>query len=382
MPNRRWFRLIGLSFLAVLLLGGCSFDTLQSALDPQAPIPRAQYDLLIWVSWLSLIVIVGVGVVLFGSLVRYRAKADDNRIPSQSHGNTLLEIGLIALATVITILVVVPGVRTIFKTEGRIQVEDINEEDIIVNVTGYQWWWAFEYPDLGIVTANELHIPKGKRVILNLNSADVLHSFWVPKLAGKRDLIPNQENQLWFVTDESTPEGVYYGQCAELCLGAHAYMRFRVIVNSEADFATWVDKFQSIAPLEAGTDSGLQMVQADPQVEQGKVLFKQKGCAACHAVKGYAGGAPDKPDLTNFGLRHSLAAGVLDMPEDDPELKKEHMIRWLRDPQEVKPTNRMPTLWAQDDPNAEEEIAAIAAYLLSLGVENEVQANVGGNYGN
>ncbi|MCA9837942.1 MAG: cytochrome c oxidase subunit II [Trueperaceae bacterium] len=382
MPNRRWFRLIGLSILFILLLGGCSFDTIQSALDPQAPIPRAQHDLLIWVSWLSLIVILGVGGVLFVSLIRFRAKANDDRIPTQSHGNTALEIGLIALATVITILVVVPSVRTIFKTEGRIQAEDITADDIIVNVTGYQWWWAFDYPDLGITTANELHIPKGKRVILNLASADVLHSFWVPKLSGKRDLIPNQDNQLWFVTDENTPEGVYYGQCAELCLGAHAYMRFRVIVDSEADFATWIDKFQSIAPLQASTQASVQLVQVDPQIEQGKLLFKQKGCGACHAIKGYSGGAPDKPNLTNFGLRNSLAAGVLEMPADDLELKKEHLMRWLRDPQEVKPTNRMPTLWAQDDPKADEEIAAIAAYLLSLGNEAETQASVGGNYGN
>jgi cytochrome c oxidase subunit 2 len=117
-------------------------------------------------------------------------------------------------------------------------------------------------------------------------------------------------------------------------------------------------------------------------IEQGKVLFKQKGCGACHAVKGYSGGAPDKPNLTNFGLRNSLAAGVLDMPADNSDVRKANLARWLHNPQEVKPTNRMPALWTKDDPKADEEIAAIAAYLLSLGVDNEVQANVGGNYGN
>jgi len=366
---------MSLSSLFILLLGGCSFDTIQSALDPQAPIPRAQIDLLIWVSWLSLFVILGVCGVLFWAIWRFRAKEGDDSIPVQSHGNTALEIGLIAVATVITILVIVPAVRTIFATDGRIYTEDITEDDIVVNVLGYQWWWEFEYPDLGIVTANELHIPKGKRVILQMTSADVLHSFWVPKLSGKRDLIPNQNNQLWFVTDENTPEGVYYGQCAELCLGAHAYMRFRVIVDSEADFETWVNKFDSIEALEASTAPTVQQVQADPLVAQGELLFKQKGCAACHAIKGYAGGAPDKPNLTNFGLRTSLAAGLLD---NTPE----NLARWLRDPQEVKPTNRMPTLWTADNPDREAEIEALVAYLLSLGVDKEVEASLGESYGN
>ncbi len=375
MPKLRWFRLMSLSSLFILLLGGCSFDTIQSALDPQAPIPRAQIDLLIWVSWLSLFVILGVCGVLFWAIWRFRAKEGDDSIPVQSHGNTALEIGLIAVATVITILVIVPAVRTIFATDGRIYTEDITEDDIVVNVLGYQWWWEFEYPDLGIVTANELHIPKGKRVILQMTSADVLHSFWVPKLSGKRDLIPNQNNQLWFVTDENTPEGVYYGQCAELCLGAHAYMRFRVIVDSEADFETWVNKFDSIEALEASTAPTVQQVQADPLVAQGELLFKQKGCAACHAIKGYAGGAPDKPNLTNFGLRTSLAAGLLD---NTPE----NLARWLRDPQEVKPTNRMPTLWTADNPDREAEIEALVAYLLSLGVDKEVEASLGESYGN
>lgn len=376
MPKHRWFRLssLGLFFILPLLLGGCAFDNLQSALDPQGPIARQQISLLTYTMWLSAIVVVAVGAVMFWAMFRFRAKAGDDSIPVQSHGNTAVEIGLILLATVLTIIVVVPAVRTIFKTEYRAVA---TEEDVIINVTGHQWWWVFEYPELGLTTANEIHIPKGKRVIFNLSSADVLHSFWVPKLAGKRDLIPNQNNQLWFVTDENTPTGVYHGQCAELCLGAHAYMRFRVVVDTEEDYAAWVDMFQSIEPLSASTTPVIQQVQADPLVQQGQALFKTKGCAACHAVKGYAGGAPDKPDLTNFALRTTIAAGVLD---NTPE----NLARWLRDPQEVKPTNYMPTLWAKNDPNAEEEIAAISAYLLSLGAdeEEETQASLGGAYGN
>jgi cytochrome c oxidase subunit 2 len=268
-PKNRWFRLGGLGILILipLLLGGCSFIQVQSALDPQGPIARQQISLLTYTAWLSSFVILGVGGALFWAIVRYRAKPGDDSIPAQSHGNTLVEISLIVLAAIITVIVVVPAVRTIFRTEYRVTP---TADDVVINVMGYQWWWAFDYPDLGITTANEIHIPKGKRVVFKLNSADVLHSFWVPKLAGKRDLIPNQDNQLWFVTDESTPEGVYYGQCSELCLGAHAYMRFRVIVDSEENFAKWVDKFQSIAPLQASTSALVQQVQTDPLVEQGK----------------------------------------------------------------------------------------------------------------
>ena len=136
----------------------------------------------------------------------------------------------------------IPTVGLIFQNQSRIDETDpANSNDLIVNVTGYQWWWEFEYPELGITTANELHIPTGRRVVLNLNSGDVLHSFWVPKLAGKRDLIPNQDNQLWLQADEP---GMYYGQCAELCLTAHAYMKFRVIASDEQGFDTWVAAFK------------------------------------------------------------------------------------------------------------------------------------------
>ena len=276
MPKRSWFRLssLGLFFLLPLLLGGCAYDTVQSALDPQGPIASQQISLFTYTMWLSVIVLVGVGGVMLWAILRFRAKPDDDSIPVQNHGNTAVEIGLILLATVLTVIVVVPAVRTIFKTEYRVVP---TEEDIVVKVTGYQWWWAIEYPELGIVTANEVHVPKGKRVVFELNSADVLHSFWVPKLAGKRDLIPNQKNQLWFVTDENTPTGVYSGQCAELCLGAHAYMRFRVVVDTEEDFAAWVDSFQSIEPLSDSTAS------TGAQLPFHSSKLRDKSCCALQA---------------------------------------------------------------------------------------------------
>ncbi len=368
MLKKRWLT-FGVALVAVALLGGCALDTVQSALDPQAFVAREQMGLFWYALWWSVPVLVGVGGVLVYAIVRYRAKPGDDSIPKQVHGNAFIEISLILAATGIAVAVAIPSVRTNFTTGVRAVPTD---EDVVVNVTGWQWWWAFEYPNEGVLTANEIHVPQGARVILNLDSGDVLHSFWVPKLAGKTDLIPNQQNQLWFTTDENTPLGVYYGECAELCLGAHAYMRMRVVVDTPADYDAWLASFQDITPLQQQVGQPpVQRVQADPLVEAGQQLFKQKGCASCHSVRGYAGGAPDKPDLTNFGLRTSLAAGVIDNTPDNLAL-------WLANPQAVKPGNYMPTLWSPDDPKRDEEITALVAYLESLGTERAPQAQVGG----
>jgi len=318
-----------------------------------------------WTFYLSWLVIALVAGVLIYAVIRFRRRSGDDGIPVQFHGNMGLEIAWTILPVLIVIAVAVPTVRTIFRTESIVKPSD---DDVVVNVVGRQWWWSFEYPQLGITTANELHIPTGRRVVLNMTSADVLHALWVPKLAGKRDLIPNQNNQLWFVADQP---GIYRGQCAELCLGAHAYMRLRVIAEEPGAFDTWVAKFQNLQP---------QSVQANPLIERGRQLFAQKGCTNCHTIdnyrEGYAIGSPNFPNLTNFGLRTSLAAGVLD---NTPE----NLTSWLRNPQEVKPGNRMPTLWKADDPNRDEEIQAIVTYLLSLGRDDQqaqagAQASVGG----
>ena len=360
----RWLRRAGPLAATGLLLAGCEFTGPQSTLDPAGPIARAQADLLIWSFWLSLFVMVATFGILAYVMVRYRRRSAEDAIPEQFHGSAPLEIGLTIIPVLIVIAIAVPTVRTIFETEARVTPE---AGDLIVNVTGYQWWWRFEYPEQGVVTANELHIPTDTRVILNLDSADVLHSFWVPRLAGKRDLIPNQNNQIWFVAPEP---GNYYGQCAELCLGAHAYMKFRVIAEPQAEFDAWVDTFQA---------ADTQTVSLDPQIQQGYQLFASKGCTNCHSVRGYRDapvGTPDFPNLTNFGLRTTLAAGVVDNTQENLET-------WLRDPQVIKPGNYMPQLWQVDDPNADTEIAAVAAYLLSLGRDDaaQAQASLGGQDG-
>jgi cytochrome c oxidase subunit II len=357
---RRW-RLGGLLLAATLLVAGCEFAGPQSALDPAGPVAQAQKDIFMWTYWLSWPVLLGVGGVLVYALFRFRARdaADAKALPTQTHGHTATEIAMTIVATVIVVLVAVPTVRTVFATESRVEAVDLRPDDVIVRATGYQWWFKFEYPELGITTANELIIPAGRRVVVELDAHDVLHSFWVPNLAGKRDMIPNQRNQVWFIADAP---GVHFGQCAELCLGAHAYMRFRVIVEDEAGYDAWVAAFQGAAE---------QAVQADPVVQRGQQLVAQKGCIGCHTIDGYypnvAVGNPDFPDLTNFGLRTTVAAAIV---ANTPE----NLAAWLRDPQALKPTNRMPTLWDAQDPNADEEIEAVVAYLLSLGVPDAAGA--------
>jgi cytochrome c oxidase subunit 2 len=339
-------------------------------LHPVGQVAVKQVGLFTFTLWLSL----GVSIAVFGTLayalIRFRRRKTDKGIPRQVHGSVLVEAIWTAIPVVIVIMIAVPTVQTIWATESRIIP---NEDDININVMGFQWWWEFEYPELGIVTANELHVPEGRRMVFSLDSADVLHSFWAPKLGGKRDLIPGQDNELWLISDQT---GEFWGHCAELCLGAHAYMRFRIIVDTEEDYQAWVESFQQVqAPelLAEGVTVNVQQPATDPQIALGKQLVAQKGCIGCHSIAGYLEGAStgsrNYPDLTNFGLRNTVGAAVL---PNTPE----NLARWLRDPQEVKPGNYMPTLWSDEDPNREEEISAIVAYLLSLGkpAEDSAQA--------
>lgn len=343
----------------VVLLGGCDFDTPRSVFAPAGPIAREEMSLFMLTFWLGLVVMIAVTAFLGWAMWRYRRRPNQEGIPEQIHGEARLEAILTIAPAIILVFIGIPTVGVIFDQQKH--VEPV-VEDLTVNVIGHQWWWSFEYPELGIVTANELHVPVGRRVVLNLGTADVLHSFWVPRLAGKRDLIPMQDNQLWFVAEEP---GYFNGHCAEYCLTAHAWMRLRVIAQDEADFEDWVAVMQGADEQEAQ--------QADPLVAQGRQLYFAKGCAGCHAIEGESV-ARVGPDLTNFGLRTTIAAGVL---PNTPE----NLAWWIRDPDEVKPGNYMPDLGLDG-----EEVAALVAYLLSLGVDSgldrQAYIEVGGVDGN
>jgi cytochrome c oxidase subunit 2 len=210
-----------------------------------------------------------------------------------------------------------------------------------VAAIGRQWWWEFRIPRLGVVTANELHLPAGERVVLELQAADVIHSFWVPQLAGKRDMIPGGTNYLSFVPQ--TP-GVYAGACTEFCGVQHAWMRLRVVVEPPERFRAW-----------AANEAAAARPPASELAQRGERLFRARNCVSCHAVRGVAEATADAgPDLTHFGSRATIGAGVL---ANTPE----NLARWLRNPQEVKPGNLMPNVRLTED-----EVQALVAYLEGL----------------
>lgn len=336
---RVWSRYGALLCLCTFLplMAGCALDGPQSTLYPEGPVARLQAG----VFWISLMVCLGILLATGGLLVytvwRFRSRGGhDEPLPQPVHGHARIELTLIGLVTLLLLLIAIPNIQALLATSAP----PAGAAVLQVEATGQQWWWAFTYPDLGVVTANELHIPVGRAVQVRLRTKDVIHSFWVPKLAGKMDLIPNKDNQLWFAADNV---GVYFGQCAEFCGTSHAHMRFRVMVQSDADFQAWVQLQKQPA-----------QTPPDPMAWQGSQLFVQKGCVACHTIAGTAAQSVLAPNLTHFGSRQTLAAGVLDNTT-------ENLARWLKNPSAVKPGSLMPNLGL-----SESDITALIAYLQSL----------------
>jgi cytochrome c oxidase subunit 2 len=241
-----------------------------------------------------------------------------------------LTLAILCGFTVVSFL----GSRGLASGEGAIEIE----------VTGYQWWWQIKYPDpqpsRTFTTANDLHIPVGRPVKLLLKSGDVIHSFWVPNLAGKKDLIPGQQNELTFSADRP---GSYRGQCAEFCGLQHAKMALRVIAEPSQDFEAWRDR--QLQPA---------MEVNDPSASAGRQVFERKACILCHTIRGTKAGGRYGPDLTHFGSRETIAAGTL--PND-----RDHLKRWIANPQAFKPGTKMPQV-----PLDEDELNAISAYLGAL----------------
>ncbi|WP_235633458.1 c-type cytochrome [Aquibium oceanicum] len=234
---------------------------------------------------------------------------------------------------------------------GRADSGSAGEISIRVSITGKMWWWriVYEFPDgTRFETANELRLPVGEPVELALTTADVIHSFWAPALAGKLDMIPGRINTM---TVTATEEGISRGQCAEYCGGAHAFMAFHVVSSSAEEFAAWSSKESGprVPPSQRLDEETLAAIRA------GAELFKVQGCGACHTVRGGGSFGTIGPDLTHVGGRLSLAAGTL--PND-----AEAFVRWIANTQHIKPGNAMP----QYDILSSGELAELAAYLESL----------------
>ena len=335
---------------ALLLLAGCTPEHPQSTFDTQGPVARSQLNLFYWIFWAAVFVFITVGGALLYVTLRYRRKPGDGD-PPQFHGNTPLEIGWTILPILVLAVVAVPTVLTIFDNANSPEPASMQ-----IDVIGHQWWWEFKYedpddPTAKVVTANELHIPVDEIINISLDSKDVLHSFWIPKLAGKVDVVPNNNNAMWIKAERADE---YLGQCAEFCGVSHANMRFRVISESRSDFDAWLRAQK--APAEE---------PVDPLALEGKALFEGEAqCFACHTVSGLrkARGLTG-PNLTHVGGRTHIAAGILENTQDN--LKK-----WLMDPVAVKPGNIMARDAAiYNDPEkklTEAEIDSLVAYLRGL----------------
>ncbi|PKB70443.1 MAG: cytochrome c oxidase subunit II [SAR202 cluster bacterium Io17-Chloro-G6] len=352
-----------------LLVAGCNKDGM-STWEAFGPVAQRQLDLFNVTLWMMVIVFVLVEGVLLYAIIRYRKRPGQPK-PLPLHGNTTLEITLTIIPTILVLGLGIWSISTLFYVE---EPPDSAPEALHVNVTGHQWWFEFEYPDAGsgkhIITANELRIPVDRPITFNLESDDVIHSFWVPKLAGKLDMVPTHINSMWFQADsdefdEELPVTLF-GQCAELCGLAHALMRFRVTVMEQGDFDSWVAAY---GPPPANT----------PKSEEGQKLFAAN-CTLCHTIDGpddpalaasrlegfLTGGditPVPAPNLTDLRSRQTLAAGLMDLSETN-------LIAWLHDPEKIKPGNYMSgraVLYQNDTVSlTDEEIDALVGYLLDL----------------
>lgn len=368
----RLARICALSLLGLclaVLLAGCgeafNFDSEQSALDPKGPVARQQketYDITLWVTaflWVT------VGGALLWAVWRYRARpGDENKaLPKQTHGSALVEVGLIVVSAIMLVFIAVPTLQ------GIVYMKELPpqqmEEAVKIRATGYQWWWEFEYLDEGLITANELVLPVDRPVYVELVSGDVNHSFWLPKLAGKVDLIPGQLNDIWFQADET---GTYWGQCAEFCGDSHAFMLFRAHVREADEYETWLEETLATSerdptqtPSRASTGEDRQERVA--AIQRGHELFT-KNCATCHRVRPNAAGRG--PNLHNIASRSTLAAGWL-------ENNAENLHHWIQNSEEIKPGNLMyygfpdmEGLKEKQDLLTDENVNDLVAYLGTL----------------
>jgi cytochrome c oxidase subunit 2 len=323
-----------LAALGLFLAGCAEKDYPQSAIHPRSDYARWIQDLLeLQVIWVVIIFVITMALLLYAVLrFRTRPGAPD---PKPVHGNTVLEVAWTIAPAIILALVAIPTVVTIYKTQGAPPPNALK-----VTVIAHQWWWEFQYPELGIVTANEMHVPVGRTVAFDLKTADVIHSFWFPAAGGKRDAVPNRLHHMWFTPDSV---GTYPGQCGEFCGLSHGNMRMKMMVRTPEEFEAWVAQ-QQAGPAEPDSAS---------LAGQGKAFFMRSACIACHTVKGVSAGVLG-PNLTHVGSRTSIAAGLF--PNDT-----EHLGRWISDAPAMKPGALMLKMSLPPDQNA-----AIVAYLQSL----------------
>ncbi|MEK5443270.1 MULTISPECIES: cytochrome c oxidase subunit II [unclassified Fredinandcohnia] len=354
LPKVRLFTLF--SFMA-LLLAGCG-EPFVSALSPAGEVAKMQYDLMILATLIMVIVIAVVTIIFVIALVKFRRrKGDENKIPKQVEGNHTLEIIWTVIPILLLLVLAVPTVSATFElADVKAMEEGTRDEDaVVVKVTANLYWWEFEYPDHGIVTAQELVVPTDEKVYFELISSDVKHSFWIPAAGGKLDTNTDNTNKFWLeFNSKSTDEagGLLYGKCAELCGPSHALMDFKVKPVPRAEFDQWIDKMVVAKDAEH--------VPANDVAKAGEELFSANGCISCHAINP-GEKRPTAPSLANFGDRSSIAGKL--------EYNKENLKNWLKDPESIKPGNNMTGTY-DNKGLSDQDLDALAEYLMGLSVED------------
>lgn len=304
-----------------------------TVLNPQAPGTQTVYNLGLITFVICAVIFAVVGGIIFYSVIRCRWREGDAD-PHQFSGNKTVELIWTTIPFIIVIVLFVLTVRTMNSADP----DPPKDPDLVV--TGHQWWWEVEYPKVGVITANEIHIPVGQSISVKLDSKDVLHEFWVAELTRKMTTVPGHINHVWLRADKP---GIYQGVCSEFCGTQHAWMRFIVVAEEPEKYEAWVKAQQAKA--------------APPQSEdaiKGLETFQKMSCVSCHAINGTGATARYAPDLTHFASRSQFGSGIADN-------NHENLVRWLKNPQDVKPGVLMPNFNLTD-----EQVKELSAYFESL----------------
>lgn len=303
-----------------------------SALDPAGVGARRVAGL--W--WLLFWIAAAVCVVVIGLLLWAAIRRRGPRVTPRAGGRLVVVIAGVAVPAVILTAVYGVGLHDLKALQ-----QPVGGAPVTIDVIGHRWWWEVRYPESGVVTANEIHIPAGQVVHLRLQTADVLHSFWVPQLMPKTDMIAGRVNETWLQADRP---GDYRGQCAEYCGLQHAHMAFWVVAQSLGDYQDWLAAQAKDAP-------GIAAAASDPQVRRGQQVFESASCASCHTVQGSSAHGEVGPDLSHLADRTTLGAGTL--PNTTGNL-----AGWIANSQSVKPGNLMPP-----QPLSPDDLRAVVAFL-------------------
>jgi len=351
MQKANWPAIISRATGVAILLAGVLLAAGLSTATPQANSVTSIFDshstpadsirhLSFFVLGVTGLIFLVVFSLLTYTVVKFRSRAADaGREPAQVYGSTQIELAW----TIIPILIVVVLFLATARVIHAIQDAPKPAEAVEVTVIGHQFWWEFRYPELGIVTANELHVPvsdpsRPTPTFLRLLSADTDHSFWIPQLAGKTDLIPNRVNEAWLDPHET---GLFLGQCAQYCGTQHAKMLLRVYVDSPAEFKVWARGQQ-------------QPANEDETAAAGRRVFERTACLNCHAISGTNGSGRFGPDLTHLMSRRTIAAGAA-------ENNSQNLRLWIQNPDSIKPGSLMPAMKLSDA-----ELDALVRYLETL----------------